>query len=185
MLHLRPRSFQAEPVPPSNLGIFLRRKSSSDLTLPDYGRFVRDSGATKNSETGTNPCGTASVQRIGMHIFHQPMIVPIVDRHTDDHRRCTRLDFRRTAVSSSIAENRKPSIARHREHFFERLSSCFFPWEIPRPSARLLISLGPCSLKTFHPHRAPDTRHGFSNPAQFICFRCLRGLRTWLIHAWI
>jgi hypothetical protein len=155
MLHLRPRSFQAEPVPPSNLGIFLRRKSSSDLTLPDYGRFVRDSGVTKNYETSSNPCGTASVQAHRDAHFPSADDCPIVDRRTDDHRtwHCEGL------LQCSLG--RSP------------------------PSARLLISLGPWSLKTFHPHRARDTRYGFSNPAQFICFRRLRGLRTWLIHAWI
>ena len=35
------------------------------------------------------------------------------------------------------------------------------------------------------PPASRDTRYGFSDPAQFICFHCLRGLRTWLIHAWI
>jgi hypothetical protein len=36
-------------------------------------------------ETTTNTRGTASVQRVGMHIFHQAVIVAIVYRHADNY----------------------------------------------------------------------------------------------------
>ena len=36
-------------------------------------------------ETTTSTCGTASIQRLRMHIFPQAVIVPIVNRHADDH----------------------------------------------------------------------------------------------------